>query len=167
MEMNEQEIHDLTERLIRMSERMAKGESTPQMELGFSDEEMEAMYAAAYNYSAQGRHEQARQCFKMLLFFDPYSYRYCLGMACSLHLLGNLEQACVYYLLAGALDESQPAPCLHMAECLIQLDDLVGAGENLEKALALCVDGQAHQELRGRIEIMLEHVREKLKQARD
>ncbi len=160
MEMSEREVGELLERIAAMSERMVKGETTLQMEMGLDDEEMEAMYAVAYNYYAQGLYGEARQCFRLLMFFSPHTYKYCLGMACTLQAVGDLEQACMFYLLAGSLDQVEPAPYLHMAECLIRLDDRVGAEENLEKAVALCGDGNGYREIKGRAEAILRNLRE-------
>ena len=156
--------HDKTEeealagRLLDLASRVVAGETTVKIELGIGDEELEAMYAVAYNQYVNKKYEEARAAFALLLLFDPLCHKYLLGQASCLQMTKEHELACVTYLMAAAADPTAPAPYLHMAECLLMLKDHEGAKTALEKVLKLSGDAPAWAGHRRRAEAMLENL---------
>jgi len=152
------EIIDQAARLVDLSQRVLDGETTIKAELNLKDEELETMYAVAYNQYANKKYQEALQAFTLLLYFDPLEYKFLLGSAGCLQMMGHLEMALVTYLNASAVDKSSPAPFLHMAECLLKLKDRQGAADALKRAVELSGESPAWAQYRNQAEAMLENL---------
>lgn len=148
------------ERVAEMAQRIVRGETTLQTEVGLKDNEIESMYLGAYNLYMNGKYEEAKKCFGLLVTFNPMTYKYCFGLAACFQILGEMESAVLFYFLSTVLDQTQPAPFLHIAECLIKLDDTVGAMENLEKVPELVGSNGRHKKIKNRAEIMLNYLKQ-------
>jgi type III secretion system low calcium response chaperone LcrH/SycD len=151
---------NLEKRALEIAEKVVRGETTLQIELGLEDKEIESMYLVAYNLYMNGKYDEAKKCFGLLMTFSPMIYKYCFGLASCFQMLGEMEHAVLFYFLSTGLDQTQPAPFLHMAECLVKLDDAIGAMENLDKVLDLTDPGSVHDKIKNRAEIMLKHLKQ-------
>jgi type III secretion system low calcium response chaperone LcrH/SycD len=160
--MNEQvsdaEIAALRERLEALASRVMNGDTTLKIELGIADAELEAMYAVAHNQYMNKRYQEAQAAFSLLLLFDPLEYKYLLGFAACLQMMGQHEAASVTYFTAAAAGPNEPAPYLHMAESLLKMNDTEGAMAALQKVAALVGDNAEYGSYRRQAEAMLENL---------
>ena len=101
----------------------------------------------------------AMKTFGTLVVFNPTVYKYLLGLASSMQMAGDYEGASLYYFLCPALDDGKPEPFLHLAECLVRLEDREGAVENLEKAMEVAGEDPEHQAVKDRAGTMLENLK--------
>jgi type III secretion system low calcium response chaperone LcrH/SycD len=158
MEEKRIDADELVVKVREMAKRVVNGESTLMSELGFGQDQMEAVYLVAYNYYNAKKYDTAARCFALLQMFNPTEYKYCLGTASSLHMLGALEPASVCYFLCCGLDQTQADPYFHLAECLIQLDQKEDALDPLETAIRLCGDNPELGAMKNKAELMMENI---------
>ena len=147
------------ERLVHLTQRVLDGETTIKAELDLKAEELETMYAVAYNQYVNKKYPEALQAFTLLLYFDPLEYKYLLGVGGCVQMIGQYEMASLAYLHASAVNQSAPLPFLHMAECLLKLKDREGAREALERSVKLSGDTPAWAASRNQAEAMLENLK--------
>jgi type III secretion system low calcium response chaperone LcrH/SycD len=148
-------IEEMAETIKDLAAKVVSGESTLQAEFGLKPDEMEAMYVVAYNYYKNKKFDTAAKNFAMLMLFDPMEYKYCLGVASSLYMMGEYDNAVMCYFFCTGLDQNQPAPFLHMAECFLQMGIKEDAVEPLEKAIQLCGDNPEYSAMKNRASVML------------
>ncbi len=156
---------ELIESVGDLVHKVLSGESTLQIEMGISDKELEAIYLIGYTQYMSGKYEEARKTFGILMLFNPYEYKYCFGLASSFKMIKEPAAAAILYMHAASLDPENPEPVVQLAECLIQMDDLVGAKENLERAIAMAKGKEEFAVIRGRAEVLLENVNSKMANA--
>ncbi len=155
--MNNKEIN-----MEEITKKVIAGETTYQIELGLTDEELEAMYMVGFNFYNQERYEDAKKTFALISVLKPTEYKYAFALASAHRMNGDFENAILGYFAAAGLSPTNPTPFVHMAECLIHLDDLIGAKENLERAIEIAGDNEDYQDLKNRAQIMLQNLKKKL-----
>ena len=158
MSENVQENPQFIENVAELAHRAARGEVVVKEELNITDGQMEAMYAVAYNQFQNGKYDDAAKSFSLLSMFDPLEYKYLFGIASCFHMKGDYEVASVYYIMASGLDEEDPAPFLHIGECMLALKDMEGANEALKLALVRAGEEPHFAPMRKRAEVMLENM---------
>lgn len=153
-----QEVTLFDKNVMELANRAARGECIVREELGISDAEMEAMYTVAYNLFQNAKYDDAAKCFCLLSMFDPLQYKYMFGIASCFHMKSEYEMASMYYVMSSALDEDQPAPFLHAAECLIAMKDNDAAKDSLRITLARAGEASHFAPIRQRAEVMLSNL---------
>lgn len=138
-----------------LARRAGRGEVLVKEELGITDEEMEAMYSVAYNLFQNKKYEDAARCFSLLSMFNPLEYKYLFGTASCFHMNQDYEVATMYYVMSSALDETQPAPFLHTAECMLAAKDEEAARDSLEIALIRAGEEPQFAPIKQRAEVMM------------
>jgi len=146
------------ENIAELASKAGRGEVIVKDELGLTDGQMEAMYAVAYNQFQNGKYDDAAKSFSLLCMFNPLEYKYLFGIASCFHMKGEYEVASMYYVVASGLDEDDPAPFLHTAECMLAVKDKEGAQDSLALALERAGDNPQYAPLRKRAEVMLENM---------
>jgi len=121
---------------------------------GISDEQFEALYAAAYRLYSTDRFEEAAKFFAYLGMTDPYERRYTLGLGACLQMLKKWDEAIAAYTLCIALDVEDPVPAFHMAECLAGQGDLADAQTLMAEVVQRC-KAPEHQALKQKADAML------------
>lgn len=144
------------ENLNEISERIMTGETTMQIEMGLTDDEVEAIYMIAYNHYNQQKYEESAKTFSMLMLFNPLEYKYLFGAASAYFMVGLYEDACIAYLMCTGLESEHPEPWLHMAECLIKVEQSKDAREPLEKAIEVAGDAPEYEVLVSKAQLMLD-----------
>jgi type III secretion system low calcium response chaperone LcrH/SycD len=117
---------------------------------GLDADELEALYALAYNLYNQARWAQALKLFSFLTFHDHLERRFHLGRAACLQMLKQHEDALRAYGLAYVLDVLDPMVSLRIAECLIALRRKEDALTALETVVALTEAGSEFAPIRQR-----------------
>jgi len=108
----------------------ASGEVPPEKVLA-------ALYANAYHLYDAGHFDQAIGPFQLLVTLNPYEEQYWMGLGAALQMNKSYEKALNAYAMAVLLDDENPYPHFHAAECYISLknlDDVVKALNLAEEA---------------------------------
>jgi type III secretion system low calcium response chaperone LcrH/SycD len=114
------------------SHPLLKKESLQQT-FGISAVEMEEVYSEAYAFYQDNNYPQAVSSFQRLVWLNPYTVKYWMGLGASLQLLKQYERALYAYAVWALLECENPYPHFHAFECY-------SASKNKEesaKALAL------------------------------
>lgn len=121
---------------------------------GITDEQFEALYAAAYRLYGAERYEEASKVFAYLGMTDPYDRRYTLGLGASHQMLKRWDEAIAAYALCMVLDVVDPVPAFHMAECLAGKGELADAQSLLAQVVERCKQPE-HEALKKKADAML------------
>jgi len=147
----EESLEDLPSLLLELFKQGA----TLGMIQGFSQDDLEKMYAVGHGLYTQGRFREAMRIFGFLAMRDHLDMRFARALAACLQMLKQYKQATEMYLLAYAMDMSDPSPNLHVCECLIAQGQGAAAREGLELLLETS-DPQRHAGVRAKAQALLE-----------
>ncbi len=103
-----------------------------------TDEQMESLYALAYNLYTSGNFADAGTVFQALCLYRHKEVRFWMGLAGCRQAQGDLKGAVDAYAMAGTAGLlSDPTPFLFAAKCYIQLGDKENAVGALKGLLTL------------------------------
>ena len=109
---------------------------------GYTEQEMDAVYALAYNKYNQAKYEEAMHLFGFLLMHDQLERKYYKAFGSCLQMLKKYPEAIRNYSMASVFDVNDPEPTFHTAECLVALGMVEEACEAPEQSvLAALVPG--------------------------
>jgi len=108
---------------------------------GISDDEIESLYAQAYQNFQSGKHQQAEGYFRLLCLFDHVNKKNWIGLGACLQALTRYEEAVDVYSHLRFIDLSDPEPPFYRACCRIALGDYQSA----QADLLLCMNGSDEQ----------------------
>jgi type III secretion system low calcium response chaperone LcrH/SycD len=122
--------------------------------LGISDDEISPVplelerqfYATAFGLYESEDYRGAAQLFTQLVLTDPYSEHYWRGLASSKHMAKEYQAALHAWSMVALLNEKDPMPHFHAAECCLSLDDKEDALKALDAALDLCGEDESMRE---------------------
>ncbi|MFI3271117.1 MAG: SycD/LcrH family type III secretion system chaperone [Pseudomonadota bacterium] len=137
---------------------VSSGEMTLQQATGITEEQLEAMYSVAYNLFANEKYQDAIDAFSLLQTIAPMNYKIAFGLAASLQMLEKYIEAIILFTFTSSLEEKNPAPMLHLAECYMAVDDKAAAVHSLKLVLERCDNSSLGNAIRTRAEIMLENI---------
>lgn len=129
--------------------------------VNLADEELEAIYAVAYNYFTARKFDQAVQLFKFLCLYDHMEPRWAYGLGIAQQQRGDFAAALNAYGLATLLDIEDPRPQVQAGYCLMATNQWPEAVSALEGAVMACADDARYAGLREQAENMLVTAREK------
>jgi type III secretion system low calcium response chaperone LcrH/SycD len=142
-----------------LAKKILSGETNIKQTLGISDPQMEAIYLVAYNSYKSGKYEESLKIFGMIVGLNPMEGKYWYGLAACCQQLEYLAQAGFFYYISSAVGKgANPEAFLHLAECLIMLDDPIAAKFNLEKMIERFADKPEDAQLVERARLMLKHL---------
>ena len=121
--------------------------------VGYTEEEMEAVYHFAHNAYRQGKYSDARKLFQFLAFHDHIESRFWMGLAATCQMAGDYREAVVAYEMAAVLEATNPWPPFHAGECYMAMNDWEKGGLALQAVEILCeaaAGSEDHTELRAR-----------------
>lgn len=103
-----------------------------------SDEQIESLYALAYNLYTSGSFADAGTVFQALCLYRHKEVRFWMGLAGCRQATGDVKGAIDAYSMAGAAGLlADPEPFLYAARCYIQLGDRENAVGALRGLLTL------------------------------
>jgi len=152
----------IKETLEAMYKGIEKGIMPKQM-LNVGDDTIEGIYTQAYMLYNQGKFQDAGYLFVVLMLLDPNQSKFHLGSAACLHRLGKYEKAAQVYLLSSSLDQANPLPHFHAADCYIKLKALPLAQMCLKNAIACCGEKKEFELVKERATLMLGALDEEMK----
>lgn len=107
--------------LLKLDELMKlfdSGAMTVAQMRGITTEEMETVYALAYDYYRTGRYDEAETLFAFLTTFDHFNEKYWMGMGAVLQVKKKFEKAVqVYSYVAAILNLENVKASYYAAEC--------------------------------------------------
>ena len=127
---------------------------------GFTDKEMEALYATAYHLYKGGRYQDALKLFKALCFFDHMQPKYWLGLGAVRQMLKDYQGAIAAYAYAFMLDFNDPRPPMYAAECLLAMGKKAEAESALRSVLEFS-KGELAEEFKKRATALLDLLEKK------
>lgn len=143
------------EKVRTVVEEVMDGGTSLMDALGLKEEQFEALYAVAYNTYMAGKYEEAAKLFGVLVAIQPYDARIFMGLGASLQMLHNYENAAMFYQWACGIDQQDPAPMLHSAECFLAMKDVPAARSALTHTLKRAGSKDIYRTLCGKAEVML------------
>lgn len=111
--------------------------------LGISEKEVSPIplelerqiYASAFGLYEKGDYRAAAQLFTQLVLTDPFSENYWRGLASSKQMAREYLAALHAWSLVALLNENDPLPHFHAAECCLTLEEKEDALKALDAAL--------------------------------
>lgn len=88
---------------------------------GISCEQMDSLYAFAYEFYEQGRLDDAERFFHFLCIYDFYNPQYWMGLAAVQQLKQNHQKAIDLYAVAFAQGKNDYRPMLYTGQCHLAL----------------------------------------------
>ena len=88
---------------------------------GVSSEQMDSLYAFAYEFYEQGRLDDAERFFHFLCIYDFYNAQYWMGLAAVHQLKQNHQKAIDLYAVAFAQGKNDYRPMLYTGQCQLAL----------------------------------------------
>ena len=128
---------------------------------GLTTEQMEGIYALAYNLYDQSLYEEAHNIFTFLCLYDHLETKYWLALGACRQMLKRYQAAIDAFSMAALLDEENPAVPLHAAECYLALDNLDGAEQGAEAARWLAEKHSGHDAVSDRAGVILNYLQDK------
>jgi type III secretion system low calcium response chaperone LcrH/SycD len=132
-------------------------------ETGLTEDQLESLYAIAYNYYNQGLYQKALDVFKLLISFDRYSYRFSFSAGSCLQMLEDYVTAIQIFFGCALLDSKAPEPYFYALECSLKLHNKDNAIFCAEKFLERAGDKKEHAQSKIQVEIILKGLTKKKK----
>ncbi|MGI9228470.1 MAG: SycD/LcrH family type III secretion system chaperone [Gammaproteobacteria bacterium] len=133
--------------------------------MGYSKESIEALYSVAYGLYQQGKDDEAKKTFQVLLMYEHSDPRFWLGLGGSCQRLGDYQEAVMAYGCGALGDLANPVFPFHAAESYISLQDWENAKQTLDTLIKLraekLIEGD-HAEMYERVRAMADLVDEQL-----
>lgn len=105
--------------------------------LGYTQQEMDALYSVGYAHYRNARYQAAHDVFAFLVQHDHLDRRYLHAFAGALQALGKYTEAIKFYGLALGYDIDDASVVVPMAECFARSGDRATALECLDALLEL------------------------------
>lgn len=137
---------EVTERLYRAM--FVNNWSLKQIVPELPHEAYERVYETAKKYYEAGDYNSALPLFYGLVGYNQHCYKYIIGAAACLHLLGYYNQAAQGYALAYAADPANPIPLFYAAECIEKLKGYKVALLLLGQSIAVAGKRPEYKELK-------------------
>lgn len=98
--------------------------------------EQDIIYGSGFGLYEKGNYLEASELFTQLLLENPYDIRYWRGLAAARQMEKNYEMALNAWALVAILEDKDPLPHYHAAECLLSMGDK----DEAQKALLAAED---------------------------
>jgi tetratricopeptide (TPR) repeat protein len=115
---------------------------------GITDEELEAVYAEAYDRIEREEFTEALDYAVFLVTHQPRDRRFQFTYALCLHQLGEIEAAARHYSEAYVMDATDAACAYRLGECLEALGHYDDARDAYKAAIDLSYVGEGSPDLR-------------------
>lgn len=132
--------HTLLPDPAQLSGQVRDAMLTLPMAAEFSDDEVEAIYASAYETAEAGRHEDALQYATVAALHRPSEPRYLHALALLLCEVGRYADAMTVLRVLDLLEPCTPKNVLAMAECSLGMKQVDTAIDLIEQVIEHCED---------------------------
>lgn len=120
----------------------------------FSVEEQEELYGVAFQLYELGNYPHAEQYFKKLVLCNPFTEKYWRGLASCYQMQKEYLAAVHAWTSSALLEDKDPLPHFHAAECLFSLGEKEEALQALQAAESLLTRNEEHTLLRNKITVL-------------
>ncbi len=128
-------------------------EGTPLKDVrGISGEQMDGLYAYAYEFYEQGRLDDAEKFFHFLCIYDFYNSQYWMGLAAVHQLKENYQKAIELYAVAFAQGKNDYRPMFYTGQCQLAL----GQGAKARLCFEYVLERVTEDELRRQAQVYLD-----------
>ncbi len=127
---------------------------------GISADQLEEYYAMGYLSATNGRLEDAERIFNFVVMHNHLDARTHKALGMVRHLLGAHALAANSYVAASVLDVMDPEPVVHLAECMLAMDQVESAAPTIDHATQRLARSP-NQQLQQRIELLKESIAKK------
>lgn len=103
-----------------------------------TEEEIQTLYATAYDLYSRENYREAAQLFTRLVLADPFSEGFWRGLAGSKQMGGDPEGALHAWAMVSLLNDQDPTPHFHAAQCSFNANEPTDGLKALETASQLC-----------------------------
>ncbi len=117
-------------------------------------EEKTTLYSAAYSLYNQGDYSRALQLFTHLVLNSPFCERSWRGLASTRQMSQDYKGSLHAWALTALLQDTDPSPHFHAAECYFSLGDRKEALLALDAAESLLSKSEEDLELKNKITIL-------------
>lgn len=97
----------------------------------FNGEDISLLYSLGFNLYDQGDYEQAKTIFQRLVVARPHEKKFWMALGASFQMLELYEDALTAWAMTSFLQDEDPLPHFHAAECLL----CIGKYDEVHKAL--------------------------------
>ncbi len=87
----------------------------------FTEEQIEIIYSIGHSLFSQGKYEEARNIFQILLIYRPLDAKYLFAYGLSCKNLGNFSDAIPAFVATIGIEPDNIKSACHLAECLVAL----------------------------------------------
>lgn len=129
---------------------------------GWSTDQIDALYSAAYHHYQTGAYEEALKIFKPLLVMNSTDNRVWLGYGAAAQMLKDHADALKAYGYASLLDPNDPRPFFHAMECHISLKNFEEAKTAGEYVVGITSEKPEHAKILARTQLLLKALAEKV-----
>lgn len=129
-------------------DKMVQEDSIPQNVLNVSEELLKDYYTASAELLNEKKWNEARDAFLFLTFLNPGYQNFWMGLGIAEQASGNLHAALVAYLLAEAIDSSNPSVHTNAYQCYIALENKKAAEWAHHKAMQAFGNKPEHAEMK-------------------
>ena len=134
----------------------------PKEALGIGDDKIENVYAHAYQLYNSGKYTEAGYLFRLLMVLEPTEVKHYIGLAATMHMQKEFENAVRVYAIAGIVDPDNPIPYFHASDCYIQMRDKASAIIMLDMAVQKSKNKPEFQILKDRALLTIEGLKRDL-----
>ena len=115
-----------------VADALAAGKTLAQA-TNLKQENLEGLYALAYNLYSSGNFKDAETVFRALCIYDHKDIRYWMGLGGCRQALGKYQEAIEAYSMGGSVAAllSNPEPFFYAAKCFLKLGDKENAIDTL------------------------------------
>lgn len=117
----------------------------------FNQEDLCLLYSLAVNLYERCEYEESQTIFQRLVLSRPLEKKFWMGLGSSFQMSENYEEALNAWSMASLIDDEDPAPHLHAAECLFSMTQQDQALLALEEARNRAVNPESHTDVLSKI----------------
>lgn len=144
-----------------MNKVMVQG-MNPLEAAGLKPEDLEWLYAQAYNLYKAGQYKDSILLFRAVIQINPMVSKYYIGLGACYFMLKEYETAIFPYLAADYVDKANPIPLYYVAECFLKLNNKPAALKAYDQLLELFKSVPLFPHLRERIRLSAEQLRKEI-----
>ena len=119
-----------------------------------SEAEEQQLYAIGYQLYESGDYARAVHYFTKLVLTEPYLQKNWRGLASCRQMLKEYDRATYAWAIVAFLEEEDPLPHFHAAECLFSLNNKEDGLKALYAALALINNASQQAHLKDKINML-------------
>lgn len=141
-----------------VTENVVKGGMAPKDAMGLDEAAIEGIYGHAYRLYNAGKYKDSQLLFRLLITLDPMESKFMMGSAACFHMLQEFSHAASLYAIASMINQENPIPHYHSADCYAKMG-LNGAAMNeLMLTIVLCGEAPQYAVIKDRSGLMLEQI---------